>query len=220
MARVGCARRVCFDPGLHDHHCRSGEAPCCICDSRCRGIKCVDRNLLAERRAAELAVGIASQIRTTRSNGLAGSVLSIGLSVGREPLIFAVRRMTAFTLVRSGVFGAAAVAAPAAVLFLASGLAWSSDLSGLVAYAAVLAIALAVVAALAWACVRFAELGPTTAVILTTMPFIALTVVTLSISLAVAPHLGLAAVIPVLFWAVQLAVAVLVARAATRRALL
>ena len=128
--------------------------------------------------------------------------------------------MTAFTLVRSGVFGAAAVAAPAAVLFLASGLAWSSDLSGLVAYAAVLAIALAVVAALAWACVRFAELGPTTAVILTTMPFIALTVVTLPISLAVAPHLGLAAVIPVLFWAGQLAAAVLVARAATRRALL
>jgi hypothetical protein len=110
--------------------------------------------------------------------------------------------MTAFTLVRSGVFGAAAVAAPAAVLFLASGLAWSSDLSGLVAYAAVLAIALAVVAALAWACVRFAELGPTTAVILTTMPFIALTVVTLPISLAVAPHLGLAAVIPVLFCSV------------------
>lgn len=91
MARVGCARRVCFDPGLHDHHCRSGEAPCCFCDWRCRGIKCVDRNLLAERRAAELAVGTASQIRTTRSNGLAGSVLSNGLSVGREPLIFAVR---------------------------------------------------------------------------------------------------------------------------------
>ena len=92
MARVGCARRVYFDPGLHDHHCRSGEAPCCFCDWRCRGIKCVDRNLLAERRAAELAVGIASQIRTTRSNGLAGSVLSNGLSVGREPLIFAVRQ--------------------------------------------------------------------------------------------------------------------------------
>ena len=158
--------------------------------------------------------------RTTRCNELAVIVMRDGEPEGRESLIAAVRRMTAFTLVRSGVFGAAAVAAPAAVLFLASGLAWSSDLSGLVAYAAVLAIALAVVAALAWACVRFAELGPTTAVILTTMPFIALTVVTLPISLAVAPHLGLAAVIPVLFWAVQLAVAVLVARAATRRALL
>ena len=95
MARVGCARRFCFDLGLRDHHCRSGEEPWCFCDWCFRGIKCVDRNLLAERRAAELAVGIASQIRTTRSNGLAGSVLSIGLSVGREPLIFAVRRTAA-----------------------------------------------------------------------------------------------------------------------------
>jgi hypothetical protein len=128
--------------------------------------------------------------------------------------------MTALTLIRSGVFGAVAVVAPAAVLFLASGFAWSSDLGALVPYTALLGIVLAVVAALAWACVRFAGFVPSTAVILTTMPFIALTVLSLPISLAAAPHLGLASVIPVLFWAVQLAVAVLVARAATRRALL
>jgi hypothetical protein len=128
--------------------------------------------------------------------------------------------MTALTLIRSGVFGAAAVAAPAAVLFLASGFAWSNDLGALVPYTALLGIVLAVVAALAWACVRFAGFVPSTAVILTTMPFIALTVLSLPISLAAAPHLGLASVIPVLFWAVQLAVAVLVARAASRRALL
>jgi hypothetical protein len=128
--------------------------------------------------------------------------------------------MTALALIRSGIFGAASVAAPAAVLFLAMGLTWSSDLGGLVPYAALLGIALAVVAALAWACVRFAGFGPTTAVILTTMPFIAMTVLTIPISLAAATRLELAAVIPVLFWAVQLAVAVLVARAATRRALL
>jgi hypothetical protein len=128
--------------------------------------------------------------------------------------------MTALALIRSGIFGAASVAAPAAVLFLAMGLTWSTDLGGLVPYAALLGIALAVVAALAWACVRFAGFGPTTAVILTTMPFIAMTVLTIPISLAAATRLGLAAVTPVLFWAVQLAVAVLVARAATRRALL
>jgi hypothetical protein len=121
---------------------------------------------------------------------------------------------------RSGILGVTAVAAPAAVLFLGAGLTWSSDLGGLVPYAALLGIALAVVAALAWACVRFAGFGPTTAVILTTMPFIAMTVLTIPISLAAATRLGLAAVIPVLFWAVQLAVAVLVAHAATRRSLL
>jgi hypothetical protein len=126
--------------------------------------------------------------------------------------------MTALTLMRSGIVGAAAVAAPAAVLFLAGGYAWSTDLGGLVPYAALFGIALAVVAALAWACVRFAGFGPTTAVILPTIPFIALTVLTLLLTPAVAPRLGLACVIPVLFWAVQLAVAVLVARAATRRA--
>jgi hypothetical protein len=128
--------------------------------------------------------------------------------------------MTALALMRSGILGVTAVAAPAAVLFLGAGLTWSSDLGGLVPYAALLGIALAVVAALAWACVRFAGFGPTTAVILTTMPFIAMTVLTIPISLAAATRLGLAAVIPVLFWAVQLAVAVLVARAATRRSLL
>ena len=128
--------------------------------------------------------------------------------------------MTALALMRSGILGVTAVAAPAAVLFLGAGLTWSSDLGGLVPYAALLGIALAVVAALAWACVRFAGFGPTTAVILTTMPFIAMTVLTIPISLAAATRLGLAAVIPVLFWAVQLAVAVLVAHAATRRSLL
>jgi membrane protein insertase Oxa1/YidC/SpoIIIJ len=128
--------------------------------------------------------------------------------------------MTALTLIRSGVFGAVAVVAPAAVLFLASGFAWSSDLGALVPYTALLGIVLAVVAALAWACVRLAGFGPSTAVILTTMPFIAMTVLTIPISLAAATRLGLAAVIPVLFWAGQLAAAVLVARAATRRALL
>jgi len=68
MARVGCASRVCFDLGLRDHHCRSGEEPWCFCDWCFRGIKCVDRNLLAERRAAEVVVGIASHIRTMRSD--------------------------------------------------------------------------------------------------------------------------------------------------------
>jgi hypothetical protein len=142
-----------------------------------------------------------------------------GQSLGRELLIANVRRMTALSLMRSGIVGAAAVAAPAAVLFLAGGYAWSSDLGGLVPYAALFAIAMAVVAAMAWACVRFAGFGPTIAVILPTMPFIALTVLTLLISLATASRLGLACVIPVLFWAVQLAVAVLVARAASCRAL-
>ena len=140
--------------------------------------------------------------------------------MGCDLLKAAVRRMTALALIRSGIFGAVAVAAPAAVLFLASGFAWSSDLGALVPYTALLGIVLAVVAALAWACVRLAGFGPSTAVILTTMPFIAMTVLTIPISLAAATRLGLAAVIPVLFWAGQLAAAVLVARAATRRALL
>lgn len=127
--------------------------------------------------------------------------------------------MTALTLIRSGVFGAAAVAGPAAVLFLASGFAWSNHLIVLVPYAALFGVALAGVAAMAWACVRVARFGATTAVFLTTVPFIALTVLTFLISLATAPRLGLACVIPVLFWAVQLVGAVLVARAASRRAL-
>ena len=119
--------------------------------------------------------------------------------------------MSTLSLIRGGAIGLAAVAAPAAVLFVALGYTWSTSLSGLVPYVAVLCVALAFVAVLAWACVRIAHFPPRVAVVLTTLPFIILTVATV-------PSLAARTILPLLFWAVQLAVAVFVAHTAARRA--
>lgn len=127
-------------------------------------------------------------------------------------MIFAIRRMSTLSLIRGGTLGLAAVAAPAAVMFVALGYTSSTSLAGLVPYVAIVCVALAVVAWLAWACVRIAHFPPRAAVVLTTLPFIILTVATV-------PSLAAHTVLPLLFWLVQLAVAVFVAHAATRRAL-
>ena len=119
--------------------------------------------------------------------------------------------MSTLSVIRGGAIGLAAVAAPAAALFVALGYTWSTSLSGLVPYVAVLCVALSFVAALAWACVRVAHFPPRVAVVLTTLPFIILTVATL-------PSLAARTILPLLFWAVQLAVAVFVAHTATCRA--
>ena len=120
--------------------------------------------------------------------------------------------MSTLSLIRGGAIALAAVAAPAAVLFVALGYTWSTSLSGLVPYVAILCIALALVGWLSWACVRIARFPPRIAVFLTTLPFILLT-------LATVPSLAARTILPLLFWAVQLAVALFVAHTATRRAL-
>ena len=122
-----------------------------------------------------------------------------------------VRRMSTLSVIRGGVIGLAAVAAPAAVLFVALGYTWNTSLSGLVPYVAVLCIALALVAWLAWACVRIAHFPPRVAIVLTTLLFILLTIATV-------PSLAARTILPLLFWAVQLAGALFVAHTATRRA--
>ena len=114
-------------------------------------------------------------------------------------------------MIRGGAIGLAAVAAPAAVMFVALGYTWSTSLAGLVPYVAVVCVVLALVAWLAWACVRVAHFPPRVAVVLTTLPFIVLTVATV-------PSLAARTVLPLLFSAVQLAVTVFVAHTATRRA--
>jgi hypothetical protein len=123
-----------------------------------------------------------------------------------------VRRMTTLSVIRGGAIGLAAVAAPTAVMFVALGYTWSTSLAGLVPYLAVVCIALALVAWLAWTCVRIAHFPPRVAVALTTLPFIVLTIATVPFSLAART------VLPLLFWMVQLAIALFVARTATRRA--
>ena len=119
--------------------------------------------------------------------------------------------MSTLSVIRGGAIGLAAVAAPAAVMFVALGYTCSTSLSGLVPYVAVLCVALAFVAWLARACVRIAHFPPRLAIVLTTLPFIVLTVATV-------PSLAARTILPLLFWAVQLAVAVFVAHTATRRA--
>ena len=119
--------------------------------------------------------------------------------------------MSTLSVIRGGAIGLAAIGIPAAALFVALGFTWSTSLSGLVPYVAVLCVALALVAWLAWVCVRVAHFSPHVAVVLTTLPFILLTV-------AAVPSLMARTVLPLLFWAVQLAVAVFVAHIATRRA--
>lgn len=119
--------------------------------------------------------------------------------------------MSTPSIVRGGAIGFAAITAPAAVLFVALGYTWSTNFSGLASYAAALCVALALIAWLAWACVRVAHFPPRVAIVLTTLPLIILTVATV-------PSLADHTVLPLLFWAVQLAVAVFIARAATRRA--
>ena len=119
--------------------------------------------------------------------------------------------MSAISLVRGGAIGAAAIAAPTAILILASGFAWSDSLIALVPYLVILCITLASVGALAWTCVRIAHFPPRVAVGLTTLPFIVLT-------LATVPSLAAHTILQLLFWAVQLALAVFVAHVATRLA--
>ena len=123
----------------------------------------------------------------------------------------ACRLMNAISLLRGGAIGAAALAGPSAILFLASGFAWSDSLIALVPYLAILCIALAFVGALAWTCVRIAHFPPRVAEVLTTFPFIVLT-------LATVPSLAAHLIIPLLFWGLQLALAVFVAHAGTRLA--
>ena len=119
--------------------------------------------------------------------------------------------MSTLSVIRGAAIGLAAVAAPAAAMFVALGYTWSSSLSGLVPYVGILCVALALVAWLAWACVRVAHFPPRVAIVLTTLPFIVITVATV-------PSLVARTVLPLLFWAVQLAIAVFVAHTATRRA--
>jgi hypothetical protein len=96
-------------------------------------------------------------------------------------------------------------------MFIALGYTWSTSLASLAPYVAVVCVALALIAWLAWACVRIAHFPPRLAVVLTTFPFIVLTIATV-------PSLAARTILPLLFWAVQLALAVFVAHTATRRA--
>jgi hypothetical protein len=100
------------------------------------------------------------------------------------------------------------------VVFVALGYTWSDSFGGLVAYLAIISIALAGIASLAWLCVRVAHFSRRATVVLTTFPFIVLTAFTV----ATLPALAERAVLPLLFWAVQLAAAMFVANTAIRRA--
>ena len=110
------------------------------------------------------------------------------------------------------VLGLAAVLVPAGALFVTMGYTGSTSVEGLLPYAAVLLFVLAIVGAFAWACVRWGEFPPKLAIALTTFPFLLLTLLMMGITFAAKT------VLPLLFWAVQLALAIVVARKATRLA--
>ncbi|HRQ89362.1 MAG TPA: hypothetical protein PLA50_11220 [Bacteroidia bacterium] len=119
--------------------------------------------------------------------------------------------MSTFSVIRGGAIGLAAVVVPAALLFVAVGYTSSTSPSGLVSYVAILCVVLATIAVLAWACVRIAHFPPRAAVVLTALPFTVITVATV-------PSLAARAILPLLFWAIQLAVVIFVAHIAARRA--
>jgi hypothetical protein len=119
--------------------------------------------------------------------------------------------MRALSVMRGGAIGLAAVAAPAAALGGGFLYIWSAGFSGWAPYTAILCLTLALVAGLAWACVRIAHFPPRAAIVLTTWPFIVGSVVSV-------PMLAAGSPFAFLFWLVQLAVAVFIARTAARRA--
>ncbi len=117
-------------------------------------------------------------------------------------------------MIRGGAIALASIALPSAVVFFALGYTWTDSLIGLVPYLGIIGVALALIAALARLCVCVAHFSPRVAVVLTTFPFSALTLYTA----ALLPALAERAVLPVLFWAVQLAAAMFVAHTSIRRA--
>src|SRR3954466_6964544 len=88
--------------------------------------------------------------------------------------------MKALHPIRAGVVGAGAVALPGA----AYGTALVFTLRGAPQFLGLACVALALVGALAWVCVRFARFSNLLAIVLTTLPFALCTVLTVSALIA------------------------------------
>ncbi len=84
--------------------------------------------------------------------------------------------MSALTIIRAAAVGVAAVALPGA----AYGVAVVSILRGAETFLGFVAVALAVAGALAWTCVRFAHFSTILAIVLTTIPFLVTTLLTVT----------------------------------------
>jgi hypothetical protein len=84
--------------------------------------------------------------------------------------------MSALSVIRGGVIGILAVAAPAVAL----GIAVVCIIRGLGPYLGMLGVTLVLVGGLAWACVRVAHFPARLAIFLTTLPFGLLLLLTLS----------------------------------------
>ena len=84
--------------------------------------------------------------------------------------------MSTFPVVRRGVIGVAAVAAPSVAL----GITTVFIIGGLKPFLGLLGVTLVLVGGLAWVCVRVAYFPPRLAVFLTTFPFGVLVLLTLS----------------------------------------
>jgi hypothetical protein len=115
--------------------------------------------------------------------------------------------MSALSIIRNAAVGVAAVALPGA----AYGVAVVSILRGVETFLGFVAVALAVAGALAWTCVRFAHFSTPLAIVLTTIPFLLTTLMTVTALFSGSPA-------GFLIQAVILAAAVGITWAATRLA--
>ena len=84
--------------------------------------------------------------------------------------------MSALSVVRGGAIGIAAVVIPS----IALGVTTAYIIAGLPPFLGLLGVTLILVGGLAWVCVRVAHFSPRLAVVLTTFPFGAILVLTLS----------------------------------------
>jgi hypothetical protein len=91
--------------------------------------------------------------------------------------------MSALSIIRGAVIGVAAVALPG----VAYGVAVVSILRGAETFVGFVALSLAVAGTLAWTCVRFAHFSTLLAVVLTTIPFMVTTLLTVSALFSGAP---------------------------------